>query len=76
MEITDAAFDNSPLTRGIQRRWLEAQNQRPLMNLVVANPPTDRLANEQAPRMPKFVGGHVELVQRLRVNFEQYRDRI
>jgi hypothetical protein len=70
MEMADATFDNSPITRGKERRRLEAQNQGSLMGFVVQNPPTDRVANEQTPRMTKLVDGLVELTKGLFVNFE------
>jgi hypothetical protein len=62
MEMVNATFDNSRFTRGKERWWFETQNERSLMGFVVENPPRDRLANEQAPRMTKFIDGHVELV--------------
>jgi hypothetical protein len=62
MEMADATFDNSPLTRGKERRWLEAQNKRALMTLVVKDSSTDRVTNEQTPRVPKFGGSLIELV--------------
>jgi hypothetical protein len=70
VEMANGTFDNSPLTRGKERRWLEAQNQRTFMSFVVENSSTDRIANEHAPCLAKFVGGLIELAKRLIVNLE------
>jgi hypothetical protein len=40
------------------------------MSFVVNNPSTDRVADEQAPRMTKFTDGLVQLAKRLFVNLE------